>query len=109
MIVPRPGEAAIADREAQRDGEVADEVPRREWHQQPADALAYEQVGACRGAASAIEQYPRLDLLARKRGGEVRRCRRPVAVGSDLLVALRRPGSPTQEGMVWLGQVARDR
>ena len=55
LIVPRPGEAAIDQRQPEVDREVADQVVAAERDQQAADPLADEDVGAAgrRGAAAA--------------------------------------------------------
>ena len=102
LIVPRPGEAAIDQREAEVDGEVADQVAGRERHEQAADALADQRLGARRRRARRCAQPRRVDLLAGQRRRQVRRGRRAVAVGRDLLVALARAGGAAQQLVVGL-------
>ena len=104
MIVPRPGEAAIDQRQAEVDREVADQVGRGRADQQAADPLADEHVGARgRGAGAASAGAPGRSPRrpAPRRDGARRGA---VAVGGDLLVALRRSGGAAQQRVVGLAR-----
>ena len=99
-------------RVAEIDREVADQIGGRlrriatiaAGHQQAADALADQGIGARgRRGAGGLEQPRRLDLLARHRRRQVRRGGRPVPIRRDLLVALLRPRGKPQQLMIRQG------
>ena len=77
-------------------GQVADQVAGRERHQQAADPLADDRLGAGGGGRRGGAQPLGLDLLAGQRRRQVRRGRRAVAVGRDLRVALGGPDAAQQ-------------
>jgi hypothetical protein len=54
-------------------GEVPDEVPQGQRHEQSPHPLAYERVGLTRRGPRGGEDRRRIDLLARQLGGEVER------------------------------------
>ena len=85
-----PGRGGDRQRQPEVDREVADQVAGGERHEQAADALADQGVGARGGRAAAARSALRVDLLAGQRRRQVRGGGGPVAVGGDLLVALRR-------------------
>jgi hypothetical protein len=96
------GRGGDDERQAERKREVAHQAAGRQRHEQAADALADQRVGVRRGRPRGGDQALRVDLLARQLRRQVRRHRRPVAVGRDLGVALRGAGGAAQQRMVWL-------
>ena len=61
LIVPSPGRAATTTGSAEVHREVAHRVADREWHEQAADPLADQGVGATLGGARAFDQPGRVD------------------------------------------------
>ena len=73
LIVPRPGGGGDHDRQRQLASEVAHQVAERQRDQQPADALADEEVGARPAAARAASTSRAGSIaLAGQLGAEVR-------------------------------------
>ena len=74
-MVDRPETRAARDdeRQAERDGEVADVVLGVQRDEQAADALDDEHVGVRAGRARGLHEIAEHEPLAREVGGEMRR------------------------------------
>ena len=101
-VVDRPEAGRRRDHHRQRQvaGQVPDQIARRERHEEPAHALADQQVGVLgRGQRRAPDPIG-IDRLAGELGREVGRDGRAVAIGSHLVVALGRSGGEAEQRVV---------
>ena len=102
---PQAGRGGDHHRQPQLPGEVAHQVAERQRDQQAADALADQDVGASpRRPRRRASSAPGSIRSPASSAAEVRRDRRAVAVGRDLLVGLRRPGGAAEQRVVGLAR-----